>query len=314
MPRLSDATLKGLRASLAPECAGLPALHLQGILDSTVAALPEGTTEDFLSTLGSVGKAVLPALQQAAPSVAQGAASGAALGPWGALIGAGAGLASSLIKGQSKPPKPAQPSSPPAAAPVMPAMPIGTSVGASTPSTNAAPALPRVQTPVALTSPGSSPSDIPGAATVAVVPAMTGSAPIPALPSGQAAAATLLSLIQNPAVLTALLSQALGSSGNPDITTPSGQSVPRGAINSLLTQLLSNASDELPEAESISEQKYLRDAAGEYLVDPACLDQLGALVLIRMHPVESPPSSKAQKREPYVWLDAASTGESVTFF
>ena len=49
-----------------------------------------------MSTLGSLGKAVGPALQRAAPSMVQGASTGAAAGPYGALIGAGLGLVSSL--------------------------------------------------------------------------------------------------------------------------------------------------------------------------------------------------------------------------
>jgi len=99
------------------------------------------------------------------------------------------------------------------------------------------------------------------------------------LPTGQGAAATILSLLQNPTVQQALLSQVLGSSGNQQVPTASGTNVPRGAINSLLTQLLGNASEALPESESISEQSYLQDATGEYLVDPASLDQHAALVL-----------------------------------
>jgi hypothetical protein len=308
MPRLSDATLKGLRASLAPECAGLPALHLQGILDSTVAALPEGTTEDFLSTLGSVGKAVLPALQQAAPSVAQGAASGATLGPWGALIGAGAGLASSLIQGQRKPA-----AAPPAVSPVSPASPPRQAAATPAPAP-IAPSPPPIGRSAAITAvPASVANDAGGVAPVAAPPAVPASS-VPSLPSGQAAAATLLSMAQNPTVLTALLSQALGAQGNPDIATPSGASVPRGAINGLLTQLLSNASNDLPEAESITEQRYLRDGRGDYLVDPASPEQVSALVLFHIQPRESTESRKGSKQDLFDWLDAGDSAESVAFF
>jgi hypothetical protein len=305
---MSDATVRGLRASLAPECAGLPVSHLQGILDSTVASLPESTTEDFLSTLGSVGKAVAPALQQAAPSVAQGAASGATFGPWGAVIGAGAGLASSLIQGQRKPAAAPQPTSQPVATPASPASPPR---AAAPPPTPAAP--PPSETPIAQAAPVLAPSNAPSAAGVAATPTAP-AVSVPQLPSGQAAAATLLSLVQNPTVLTALLSQTLGSQGKQDIATPSGANVPRGAINGLLTQLLSNASNELPEAESVSEQRYLRDAAGEYLVDPASPDQLGALVLFHIQPRESPASRKASNQDLFQWLDAGDSSESVAFF
>jgi hypothetical protein len=121
-------------------------------------------------------------------------------------------------------------------------------------------------------------------------------------------------MVQNPTVLTALLSQALGAQGNPDIATSSGASVPRGAINGLLTQLLSNASNELPEAESISEQRYLRDGRGEYLVDPASPEQLSALVLFHIQPRESTAARKASKQDLFQWLDAGGSAESVAFF
>jgi hypothetical protein len=80
-------------------------------------------------------------------------------------------------------------------------------------------------------------------------------------------------------VQQALLSQVLGSSGSQQVQTDSGTSLPRGAINAVLSQLLNNASEALAESESISEQSYLQDAAGEYVVDPASLDQHAALIL-----------------------------------
>ena len=47
-----------------------------------------------------------------------------------------------------------------------------------------------------------------------------------ALPTGQPAAATLVGLLQNPAVRQALLSQVLGSSGSQQIPTATGTSLP----------------------------------------------------------------------------------------
>jgi hypothetical protein len=249
---LCSATREGLRYCLRPEYAGLPEEDLDRIIEASVSDLPGDAGEDFLSTLSSVGKAVLPALQKAAPDVASGAASGAALGPWGAVIGAGAGLASSLLKSQAKP-RPTTPT--PAAAPASPGAP--------------APAAPASATP-ASTQPSA-----PVAAASAPAPAPA--AP-PALPTGQGAAATLLSLFQNPTVQQAVLSQVLGASGSQEVPTAAGKNVPRGAINALLSLLLNKASDELPEAESISED-YLQDATGKYLIDPASFDQQAALVL-----------------------------------
>jgi len=132
----------------------------------------------------------------------------------------------------------------------------------------------------ALSKPGAAPRPAPGPAAPApaVTPIATASTP-PALPTGQGAAATLLGLFQNPAVRQSLLSQVLGSAGGDQVPTASGASLPRGAINNLLTMLLANATEDLPESESISEQRYLMDESGEYLVDPASPEQQAALVL-----------------------------------
>lgn len=243
---LCSASLEGLRYCVRPEYAGLPAEDLDRIIGASISGLPGDTAEDFMSTLSSVGKAVGPALQRAAPDVAQGAAAGSAIGPWGAVIGAGAGLASSLLKSQAKP----APQAAPAAAPAAP---------------------PNVSAPAASAPAPAAPPSAPAVAANPPAP--------PSLPTGQGAAATLLSLFQNPTVQQAVLSQVLGSSGNQEVPTAAGKSVPRGAINALLSQLLSKASDGLPEAESISEQSYLQDSSGEYLVDPASFDQQAALVL-----------------------------------
>ncbi len=230
MPRLSPLDLEGLRWSVRPEYAGMPNEDLEEIVDSAVSGLSESTAEDFMKTLGSLGKAVGPTLQRAAPSIAKGAATGATVGgPWGALIGAGAGLASAALSGKGKPPATA----PPIAAPRVPPAVLGTS-GMPAP---------------------------------------------PALPTGQGAAATLLGLIQNPTIQQALLSQVLGSAGAEQVRSASRASLPRGAINNLLTQLLANATEGLPESESISEQSYLRGESGEFLVDPASPEQQAALVL-----------------------------------
>ena len=231
MSQLPSSSAAGIRLCLRPEYFGLPTEELERMVESSISGLPSATAEDFLGSLASFGKTVAPALQRAAPDVAQGAAAGSTFGPWGAVIGAGAGLASSLMKSQGKP-APAQAAAPPA------------STGA-------------------VSGPASSPAH---------------ASTTPELPTSRGAAATLLSLFQNPAVQQALMSQVLGASGKQQVQTASGTSVPRGAINALLTQLLANASEALEESEAVSES-YLQDAAGEYLIDPASLDQHAALVL-----------------------------------
>jgi hypothetical protein len=104
MPRLSLSTMEALRASVRPEYAEMDAMELEQLVEDAVSGLPEQSAESVWSALGSVGKKVAPVLQRAAPSMVQGAASGATVGgPWGALLGAGAGLASSALGGKSKP-------------------------------------------------------------------------------------------------------------------------------------------------------------------------------------------------------------------
>jgi hypothetical protein len=233
MSGLSPSSLLGLRTCLRSEFADVPGEHLEEVVTASMSDLPQPVAENFLKSLGSLGKTVAPVLQRAAPGIAQGAASGASVGgPWGALIGAGVGLASSASKGA----KPARP-----AAPTM--SPMGGTVGGT-----------------------------------------AAAAPVPALPTGQPAAATLVSLLQNPSVLQALMSQVLGASGTPQVATATGTSLPRGAINGLLMQLLANASEGLVESDQPSEQSYLQDDLGEYLIDPASSEQQAAVVLSHLQP------------------------------
>jgi len=281
MPRLSSVDLVGARQVVKPELSGLPAYGLESIIEQSLTGLPRDATEDFMSTLGSLGKAVGPALQRAAPSIVQGAAQGSAAGPYGALIGAGLGLVSGLASQSGGPSRtPAAPAAPVTpAAPVIPAAPATPAAAATAP----APSTP-------------------------VTPAPAAAPATPALPTGQGAAATLLSLLQNPSVQHALLSQVLGSSGGEEVPTASGTSVPRGAINNLLTQLLANATEGLPESESISEQNYLRAENGEYLIDPASPEQHAALVLshVRTARQYGPESEDADFPETAEWMSESS--------
>lgn len=228
--KLSPQSLEGLRQYLRPDVADMPAEDLEQIVDSSISEMPADIAEDFMKTLNSLVRAAGPTLQRAAPDIAQGAFTGASVGgPWGALIGAGAGLASSAVGAQARPPKPTAPA-------------------------------PAVTVP-------------PSAPGVPVTPA------VPALPTGQAAAATLMGLLKNETVKGALASQLLGADGKQQVPTASGANLPRGAINSLLAQLLANATEGLVESESISEQSYLQGESGEYLIDPASPEQQAAVVL-----------------------------------
>jgi hypothetical protein len=259
MPPLSPEALEGLRTCLRPEYGDLPREHLEQVVAAAVDELPPAVAEDFMSTLSSLGKAAAPTLQRVAPSVIQGAATGAQFGPYGALIGAGVGLASSALASQ----KPA-----PAAAP------------APAPATTPSPAP--AATPGPAAAPAATPSPAPApAATQAAAPAPAGP-DSPSLPTGQSAAATLFGLLKNPTVQQALMSQVLGQSGTPQVTTATGTALPRGAVNDLLMRLLANASESLPEQEAVTDESYLQDASGGYLVDPASFDQRAAVVLSRL--------------------------------
>ncbi|GAO37874.1 hypothetical protein SCH01S_01_00370 [Sphingomonas changbaiensis NBRC 104936] len=102
-----------LRASLAPQYAGLGAAEL----DEVVQALygPEATAEDVEGLFDDIGRGfqnaakgvgkfaqqAAPVVAGALPSIAQGAATGATFGPWGALIGAATGAAGGILA-QSK--------------------------------------------------------------------------------------------------------------------------------------------------------------------------------------------------------------------
>jgi len=230
MPRLSRQDLDALRSSVRPELASLPDEAIEQTIESALTGMSESTAEDFLKALSSIAKEAGPALQRAAPSIAQGAATGATVGgPWGALVGAGAGLASGVLGSRRQ-------------AAVQPASAASSSVPAGAPRTAG------VSEPLVL-------------------------------PAGQGAAATVLGLLQNPIVKNALTSQAMGASGKQQIPLTAGTSVPRAAINSLLTQLLEKATEGLVESELMSEQSYLKGENGELLVDPASPEQQAALVL-----------------------------------
>ena len=284
--RLSAIDLAGIRQFVRPELSDMPAEELEQVVEQSLAGLPSDTTEDFLSMLGSVAKAVAPTLQRAAPAIIQGAASGATVGgPWGALIGAGAGLASSALRKPNGAPAPAAPS--PAAMPP---------TAAATAAATAVPAAPAAA----------------------------------ALPTGQDAAGAILSILGNETFRKSLLSQVLGSTGAEQVRTATGTSLPRAAINNLLAQLFTNATEGLPEAESISEQSYLLGESGEYLVDPASPEQQAALVLSHLQAPARPPrlssspsdfveisewmSEGLYDSESEEWIESEESSEMVLFY
>jgi hypothetical protein len=217
-----------------------------------------------MKALTSLGKAAGPTLQRSAPGIAQGAATGASVaGPWGPLIGAGAGLAAASLTSKGKPSSAVAPT-PPVTVPPLQA---------------GAPEVPAV----------------------------------PVLPTGQSAAATLVGLLENDStrnlIKKAFVSQALDASGSQHVVTAAGKSVPRAAINSLLTLLLANATEQLVEAESITDQSYLLGESGEFLVDPASPEQQAALVLSHLQSASAskPQSNLGEFIETAEWMLQDST-------
>jgi hypothetical protein len=319
MPRLSPEGLEGLRTCLRPEYGDLPREHLEQVLAS-LSDMPPAVAEDFMKTLSSLGRAVAPTLQRAAPSIIQGATSGASVGgPWGALIGAGAGLASSALSGtgpsaaapRAPAPAPATPLSP---APV-PAAPQPPAAAPAAPQAAPAPAAPPTATPAPAAPPTAAPAPEapPPAAPAPEAPQAAAPTPVgtpaPALPTGQSAALTFFGLLNNPTVKRLLMSQILGDSGTPQVTTAAGTSVPRGAVNNLLMQLLANATESLPEHEAAEDESYLQDANGEYLIDPASFDQRAAVVLSQLQSESFVPFGVVDPGElftPVEWMPEAS--------
>ena len=283
MRRLSSIEFAGLRCAARPDHVGSSDETLQEMVDSASTGMSAEFAEDFARSLGSLAKSVGGSLQQSAPSIVQGATSGASVGgPWGALIGAGAGLASAQLGSTGKP----------------------TGASAAAPTRN---------------------STAPTPATQSAASTQTSASPVPALPSGSAAAAVLIGLFQDPSIRQALSSQVLGLAGNPQLPIAAGMQIPRAAINNLLVHLLTNAAESLPESDEITDQEYLMDESGEYLIDPASPEQQAALVLsLLKRPGRAGPryssfeegvgEGAAADLELVEWLDYEESAESVSFY
>lgn len=104
-----------LRASLAPEYESVDVGQLRALVQQVYG--PGATPEDVENFFGSIGNGfrqaaravgqfaqrAAPVLKNALPGIASGAMSGAALGPWGALAGAVAGGAGSILSQSRNP-------------------------------------------------------------------------------------------------------------------------------------------------------------------------------------------------------------------
>lgn len=115
------------------------------------------------------------------------------------------------------------------------------------------------------------PSPTPAAAPPGATPGAAGGPVAAPLPVGATSAtAQLLRLIQNPALLQALLGQLLGPLGQG--TTPVGREsvpVPFGAFMNTLSSLANLAAAEAQKGTAVESLEYLQDSQGNFLVDPA---------------------------------------------
>ena len=136
------------------------------------------------------------------------------------------------------------------------------------------------------------------------------------LPTGQPAAATLVSLLQNPTVQKALMSQVFGASGH--AASHDGN---RRHLAARRDQRIAHAAARQRlrrpgRIEELSEQSYLQDDSGEYLIDPASSEQQAALVLSHLQG-DSVPGFAAQPGElsdTVEWMaDAADDWEAEQF-
>ncbi|MBI4902280.1 MAG: hypothetical protein HY820_01510 [Acidobacteria bacterium] len=93
-----------VREALAPEYSGLPSEAIEGILETLYPATDPEDVENFFRTLSRAGRSVGRVAKTALPGMIQGATTGAALGPWGALAGGLAGGAMSIASGAGRRP------------------------------------------------------------------------------------------------------------------------------------------------------------------------------------------------------------------
>lgn len=116
-----DSDYPALRGVLGPEQEALDDAAIEEIVAEQFPGADAGYVEDFMRSMQQFGRQAAPILQTAGSGAAQGAMGGAALGPYGALFGALAGGASSLInRGGGARPTAAAPPPPAAPAPVDP--------------------------------------------------------------------------------------------------------------------------------------------------------------------------------------------------
>ncbi|MFL5606397.1 MAG: hypothetical protein ACJ8AD_08125 [Gemmatimonadaceae bacterium] len=255
--------------------AGLTEHELSERLEEQLAGLSESERESFDDVLRTIGAGA----QRALPGVIQGATTGAAAGPWGALIGGVAGGAASLATsggGQQAAARPTR-RPPPRAVYTAPSPPIAPSPVAS------------VATPAPATAPPATPSPGPASTATSAVPAPSASsAPRPSAPAPTTnPAAQLLWAIQNPRVLQAVASLVAGPVGRQAVAVDD-TSAARGAFLNMLNVLTSQASEQAEMYAEAGHDEYLRDGEGDYAWDVMNPEARARALLARLRNEERP--------------------------
>ncbi|MDH4746253.1 hypothetical protein OMP43_19685 [Sphingomonas sp. CBMAI 2297] len=249
-----------LRASLAPQYAQLPPDRLNDLVRSIYG--PNATAEDVeglfddiggglrraAGAVGNFAQKAAPVLARALPSVASGATGGAAFGPWGALIGAGAGLASGLLSQSGS----------------RTARDIGGAIH------NVGGLVSTVRGGGANGALGSLASVASGALgrTPAGRAALSGIQGSQRAPSG-GAANMLAGLLARPELAQSLMSSLMGGAGRQNVSI-SGQQVPVSQMLSTLSNVAGRAAHEAAEAEGSAEDtpEYASAMAEAFGIDP----------------------------------------------
>lgn len=130
-----------------------------------------------------------------------------------------------------------------------------------------------VAQPVAAYQPTPTALDVPQvAASAATIPAVMPAQPTVAGGGGSAAAAQLLGVIQDPALISSLLSLVLGTNGRSAIPLKGGGEIPVGALTNLVSVLAGKASEDAEDilmARQDAVPSYLLDDHGCLTCDPA---------------------------------------------
>ncbi len=250
-----------LQASLDPRFAGISRQGLTEVVESIYG--PGVTPEDVEGFFDDIGRGLqhaaqgvghfaqqaAPMVANALPAVAQGAAAGSAFGPWGALIGAGAGLTSGLLSQSSN----------------RTARDIGGaihSVGGLVSTVRGGGAGGGMGSLASIVGGGLGGSPAGQAALGGMQVAQGGG-------GSRGAANQLLGMLSRPETLQALLASLMGSSGRQQVPV-GGQQVPVSQMLSALSNVAGRAAHEAAELESAAEATpEYASVAGEVLgIDP----------------------------------------------